>query len=115
MADPEVEYVQAYIPISDEVLTGAASFGEAMRRTLAGELLPPGPPPPTTPPAGHVALLAATDGPLRAVVELHSPTWSTWWHCDGCDFGGWAEDTPDWPCRTVELIAGQLGVELADG
>lgn len=109
---PEPEKVTAYIPIADEVL--AADLGDMLRRALADEPLPPSPPAPTTPPAGHLRLLEASGPVLRAVVELHAPVWSTWWHCDGCDLGVHAEDTPDWPCSTVELIAEQLGVDLRE-
>lgn len=32
--------------------------------------------------------------------------------CEGCDWGGYDGDTPSWPCRTVELIAKSVGVDI---
>ncbi|MFB6392700.1 hypothetical protein [Polymorphospora lycopeni] len=59
----------------------------------------------------HTALLAATDGVLRSVVELHAPHGRVS-ECEGCDFDGYDAERPDWPCRTIELIAEQVGITL---
>lgn len=65
-------------------------------------------------PAAYLALLDATDGLLRQVVELHGPTnpSSLGWECEGCDFDGYEAERPQWPCRTTELIAEKFGVPL---
>jgi hypothetical protein len=116
--DIKPELASALIPISQEAAADFADIRDSVRRLLNGEPLPPPPPPPPTP-AGHMALLDTLrmDGVLRAVIELHTPHWSAWWHCEGCDLGIHAQDWPDWPCSTVQLIAEQLGVDLrsADG
>lgn len=73
-------------------------------------------------PASYLALCTATDGVLREVVELHAPKpyhvrpdgSVSWWDCKGCDSGSHAEDDPEWPCSTAELIAERLGVDLRD-
>lgn len=67
-------------------------------------------------PALHDALarLDALDGIERAVLDLHSPgKREPWTRCEGCDLG---DDCgpPDWPCRTVCLIAEQHGISLRD-
>lgn len=33
--------------------------------------------------------------------------------CNGCDAGAYAEDTPEWPCSTIELILEGLGPHMA--
>lgn len=54
---------------------------------------------------------------LRVVVELHSPSGTTWPHsyavCSGC-FGTVQGDEPGWPeeCETTQAVARALGVEL---
>lgn len=110
----EVERHGAYLPVSAELAAQVLPLREPIDAALRGDLpaAPRRPEPPT--PVGHLALVAATDGPLRAVVQLHAPHWSHWWQCDGCDLGTHAEDRPDWPCRTVELVAEQLGVDLRE-
>jgi hypothetical protein len=58
---------------------------------------------------------------LRAVVELHAPVPHTLYGnlirnvCEGCDAGAYAEESPDWPCRTVQAIARELGIEAGEG
>lgn len=112
---PEIERHTAYLPVSTELLAdNTPPWHELVDAALRGDL-PPAPPRPDPPtPAGHTALLDATDGPLRAVVELHAPRWDCWWQCDGCDSEGYDAEPPHWPCRTVELIAEQLGVDLSE-
>lgn len=112
----EVQRHAAHLPVSVELLTESGpSLTDLMSAALRGDLptRPPRPDPPT--PAGHLALLAATDGPLRAVVELHAPQWGSWWTCAGCDFDGYDGEPPAWPCRTAEAVAEALGVELREG
>lgn len=66
-------------------------------------------------PAAFRALLNATDGIVRQVVELHEPTFRSWvWRCGGCDPGDYAASYAEWPCGTIELIAEQLGVSLRE-
>ena len=59
--------------------------------------------------------LDALDGLARAVLDLHNfdrkARYST--TCEGCDFAGYEGDPPDWPCRTVDLIAEANGIDLA--
>lgn len=102
----------AYLPISTELLTEHISLRGLIDAALRGDL-PPAPPRPDPPtPAGHTVLLDATDGALRAVVELHAPRWSYWWQCQGCDTDGYDAEAPPWPCRTVELIAQAREIDL---
>lgn len=55
--------------------------------------------------------LTALDDPLaRLVLHLHSENERG--ECDGCDFDGYEAERPDWPCRTVEVIAAHHGIEL---
>ena len=61
----------------------------------------------------HAALLAGTDGALRAVVELHALDDNM--DCAGCDYSGWESEPPLWPCRTITLIAEQLGITIEGG
>jgi hypothetical protein len=28
--------------------------------------------------------------------------------CEGCDWGGWEAEAPEWPCRTAELVLTHL-------
>lgn len=110
----EVQKIAAHIPMSFELIQDApGSLTDIMRDILNGKRQPAPPPPEPDTPAGHLALLAATDGALRAVVELHAPQWHTWrWCCEGCDMDGYDVEAPEWPCRTVELAAQELGVDL---
>jgi hypothetical protein len=54
---------------------------------------------------------------LRAVVELHAPVFnfegSQIPNCRGCDKPRTAR-RPPWPCRTVQAIARELGIEATD-
>jgi hypothetical protein len=59
---------------------------------------------------------------LRAVIELHKPqdTWSSGVIvlgpalCFGCDFDGYDGEHPEWPCRTIEAIARELGINAEE-
>lgn len=55
--------------------------------------------------------LAALDGIERQILDLHARAGST---CEGCDFSGWEGESPEWPCRTVDLIAERHGIDLRD-
>lgn len=110
--------IPAYVPLSEVVLEDAPPLIEVVGRVLAGEPVPKRPAPPFPP--GHGRLVAATDGVIRAVLELHGPKLllGVWWGCEGCDQNGYDSEPPAWPCSTVTLIAEQLGVDLsgdADG
>jgi len=52
--------------------------------------------------ARHEQLLAV-GGLVTAIAQLHSPD-EVCRECDGCDFGGYAAERPEWPCRTWELL-----------
>lgn len=41
----------------------------------------------------------------RKVLDLHTPVASGYqsYACHGCDWGSYAQDYPEWPCRTAEL------------
>ena len=75
----------------------------------------------TTPadqPAAYRALLNATDGIVRQVVELHQPVVYSiigcGWECQGCEAQGYDWEYPTWPCSTSELIAEQVRVSLRE-
>lgn len=58
---------------------------------------------------------AAEDSPLaQAVLTLHALVGDYGPRCGGCD-QGCSCDAAEWPCSTVELVAGVLGVRLEDG
>lgn len=55
--------------------------------------------------------LAALTNPLaRAILDLHSEDERG--ECQGDDFDGYEAERPSWPCRTVEAVAEQNGIEL---
>ncbi|WP_130011982.1 hypothetical protein [Serinicoccus sediminis] len=51
---------------------------------------------------------------LGKVAALHSPDPGrrSWLYCTGCDAGSYAEDSPEWPCRTALLIAAEFDLDL---
>jgi hypothetical protein len=105
------EHMKAHIPVSAELISDTAGMADAIKAVLDGTAPPRQPEPRPPIPASHLALLEATDGALRAVVELHAPHWDgSWWWCNGCDAGAYAEEKADWPCSTADLITEQLGV-----
>lgn len=56
--------------------------------------------------------LALADPELQCIVRHHSPAEHGFlysWTCKGCDTGAYAEDSPIWPCSTIELILEGLG------
>jgi hypothetical protein len=60
----------------------------------------------------HQRQLAAVESAaMRAVLELHAPTFygesSQYPTCTGCDMAGYECEAPDFPCRTYELITGR--------
>lgn len=57
--------------------------------------------------------LAGLPGVAGKIAAVHRPTWSgTGTVCDGCDFGGYEGEAPDWPCRTVTILAEDAGIAL---
>lgn len=50
----------------------------------------------------------------RGLLDLHAPTEGPNPTCQGCDFGGTDGEAPEWPCRTVTLIAEQHHIALPD-
>ena len=52
-------------------------------------------------------LRAIRDDATVAIVALHKPTRavSDYPECDGCDYGGYDGEPPEWPCRTVLALA----------
>lgn len=65
----------------------------------------------------HAALdqLANLGGPgstERKVLDLHAR--NDYNECQGCDSGSYAESDPSWPCRTVDLIAEDNGIDISD-
>jgi hypothetical protein len=101
----------------------AALFTRAIQNQSSVPPDSPRPRPPTPdPPAGYRALLAATDGVVREIVELHGPKpyhvrtdgSVAWWECRGCEFSGYDGEPPVWPCETTELIADRSGVDLKE-
>lgn len=61
--------------------------------------------------AARVRLAAIEDPLARGVLDLHRE--DEWHECRGCDVGGHDGGPPDWPCRTVELIAKQYEIRLS--
>jgi hypothetical protein len=57
------------------------------------------------------ALAKIADPVARAVLDLHATSHARE-ECDGCDLGTYAQDLPDWPCRTVLLIADRYGLDV---
>jgi hypothetical protein len=55
--------------------------------------------------------LAAAHPALQPIIDLHADTHGRW-SCEGCDAGSYAEDSPDWPCSTIELILDGLGQHI---
>lgn len=53
--------------------------------------------------ARHQELLNSSNPVTRALADLHKPT-GDYPTCRGCDVGSYAEDDPDWPCTTWELL-----------
>jgi hypothetical protein len=54
------------------------------------------------------ARLSRADPALKPIIDHHRPK-DRWlllgeWSCKGCDAGAYAEDSPEWPCSTIELI-----------
>lgn len=43
----------------------------------------------------------------RKILELHSPNGRE--ECEGCDVDGYEVEQPQWPCRTVHLVAQHFG------
>lgn len=57
---------------------------------------------------------------LQPVIDLHAPhapnhgaPW-TWIVCNGCDWGAYAEEPPDWPCTTITTIAEHHGITVPE-
>lgn len=60
--------------------------------------------------AARERLAAITDPLARAVLDLHAAEHDG--TCQGCDIDGYEAERPDWPCRTVEVIAKHYGIPL---
>jgi hypothetical protein len=47
---------------------------------------------------------------MGEVARLHSPSGGEYYDsaCEGCDFGGYEGDPPDWPCRTAEILINRM-------
>lgn len=55
-------------------------------------------------------LAAITDPLTRAVLDLHEEHEDG--TCWGDDIDGYEAERPDWPCRTIEVIAAHYGIPL---
>lgn len=64
--------------------------------------------------AARPALAAITEPVTRAILDLHHADEVEFPKCKGCDFGGYEAEEPEWPCRTVQAVAAQHGIELPD-
>lgn len=60
--------------------------------------------------AARTVLAELTDPLARAVLDLHAE--DEHGECAGCDYSGYEAESPDWPCRTVDVVAARFGVEL---
>jgi hypothetical protein len=64
---------------------------------------------------GIAHLKAITEPTLRAVLDLHWPEdMQRHPSCPGCDIEGYEAEEPDWPCRTVRVIAEAQEIALPD-
>lgn len=62
-------------------------------------------------------LLAMSGGLVKALLDLHMPDLDEDFsvECPGCDVSGYEGEQPEWPCRTVRVLANASGVALPDG
>lgn len=56
------------------------------------------------------ALDAVSDPVARAVLDLHRSDEHRW--CAGCEGSDNCGESPEWPCSTVEVVAGVLGIPI---
>jgi hypothetical protein len=57
--------------------------------------------------------LATAHPALAPVIDHHSPENTGYGlYCMGCDAGAYADDSPQWPCSTIELILDGLGPHM---
>jgi hypothetical protein len=57
--------------------------------------------------------LATAHPALAPVIDHHSPENTGYGlYCMGCDAGAYADDSPEWPCSTIELILDGLGPHI---
>lgn len=63
-----------------------------------------------------IAQLREAGGLATAILGLHAPDTEGQWAspCPGCDYSGYEGEPPEWPCRTVRLVAEHHGVDLPD-
>lgn len=54
-------------------------------------------------------LAAVTDPVARVVLDLHKADDG---RCDGCEYGGYEAERPEWPCSTTEAVATALGITV---
>jgi hypothetical protein len=55
--------------------------------------------------------LADVSDPLaRAVLGLHAENERG--ECEGCDVDGYEAERPEWPCRTVAVVAAHYGIRM---
>jgi hypothetical protein len=59
--------------------------------------------------AAYRSLTYRLEPVLRDVLELHEADGE---QCAGCDWSGYDGEPPEWPCRTVRLIAARYDVEV---
>jgi hypothetical protein len=105
----------SYVVVSEEVLAMAQEFQNILATALDPNA--PKPPPPVDPGPNpeYLRLLAAAEGNPLAVelLGLHAAEWTGYgddsYRCSG-DHNG--DDYEYWPCETVAVVAGHLGVEL---
>jgi hypothetical protein len=48
----------------------------------------------------------------RAILDLHTPSPYDHPECQGCDVEGYEGEQPEWPCRTVRLVAEKCGIHV---
>lgn len=61
--------------------------------------------------------LGNSDALTMAILELHAPDLDAEYgsDCLGCDVAGYDGEQPEWPCRTIDLVAAQNGISLPSG
>jgi hypothetical protein len=60
---------------------------------------------------GREQLAGIVEEPARTILDLHCEERG---ECQGCDFGGYEGEPPDWPCTTVVTVARHYGIDLPE-
>lgn len=113
----EVRKVEAYLPVSREVLADVLDLQQALmtawqrtpaeREAIAARQRAAASAMRAEVEAQHRAVVEQLDGVLRQVAEHHRPHVPEQWahvECHGCDVDGAEWEYPAWPCSTYALV-----------